>query len=118
MVSSKGNFLDFPGGPVVKNLPYNAGESGLIPGQGTKIPHAVGQLNPGTTTTEFTCVNERTRVPQTTEPTRSGACAPHLERENPHAITREKPARHDEEPTHHNERSRRPQLRSRMPQLR
>ena len=36
---------DFPGGPVVKNLFSNAGDTGLIPGQGTKIPHAVGQLN-------------------------------------------------------------------------
>ena len=25
-----------PGGPVVKNLPCNAGDSGSIPGQGTK----------------------------------------------------------------------------------
>ena len=31
---------DFPGGPVVKNPPSNAGEVGSIPGQGTKIPHA------------------------------------------------------------------------------
>ena len=35
---------DFPGGPVVKNLPSNAGDAGLIPGQGTKIPQAVEQL--------------------------------------------------------------------------
>ena len=27
--------------PVVKNPPCNAGDAGLIPGQGTKIPHAV-----------------------------------------------------------------------------
>ena len=26
---------DFPGGPVVKNLPSNAGSTDLIPGQGT-----------------------------------------------------------------------------------
>ena len=32
---------DFPGGPVVKNLPSNAGDAGSIPGQGTKIPHAM-----------------------------------------------------------------------------
>ena len=38
--------MDFPGGPVVKNLPYNAGDPGSIPGQGTKSPRAVGQLNP------------------------------------------------------------------------
>ena len=29
---------DFPGGPVVKNLPCNAGDMGSILGQGTKIP--------------------------------------------------------------------------------
>ena len=27
---------DFPGGPVVKNLPSNAGDMGSIPGQGTR----------------------------------------------------------------------------------
>ena len=37
---------DFPGGPVVKNLPSNAGDAGLIPGWGTKTPHATGQLSP------------------------------------------------------------------------
>ena len=40
---------DFPGGPVVKNPPYNAGDAGAIPGQGTKIPHALGQVNPHAT---------------------------------------------------------------------
>ena len=30
---------DFPGGPVGKIL--NAGDMGSIPGQGTKIPHAL-----------------------------------------------------------------------------
>ena len=29
---------DFPGGPVVKIAPPNAGNAGLIPGQGAKIP--------------------------------------------------------------------------------
>ena len=38
----------------------------------------------------------------TTEPTRSGAHAPQLERENPHATTREKPMHHNEEPAHRN----------------
>ena len=32
---------DFPGGPVVKNSPCNAGDMGLIPSWGTKITHAV-----------------------------------------------------------------------------
>ena len=35
---------DFPGGPVVKNMPSNAGDTGSIPGQGTKITHAMMQL--------------------------------------------------------------------------
>ena len=37
---------------MVKNPPANAGDSGLIPGWGTKIPHAAEQLRPGATTTE------------------------------------------------------------------
>ena len=48
---------DFPGGPVVKNPPSNAGDVGLIPGQGTKIPHAMGQLSPHATTTELVRLN-------------------------------------------------------------
>ena len=43
---------DFPGGTVVKNPPYNVGGVGSIPSPGTKIPHASGQLRPGTATTE------------------------------------------------------------------
>ena len=43
---------DFPGhgnrGPVVRNLPSNAGDMGLIPGWGTKTPNAMGQLSPCT----------------------------------------------------------------------
>ena len=39
-------YRNFPGGPVVKNPPSNAGDVGSIPGQGTKIPHASGQLSP------------------------------------------------------------------------
>ena len=41
---------DFPGGLGIKNLPCNAGDAGLIPGQGTKIPSTVGQLSPCVTT--------------------------------------------------------------------
>ena len=35
---------DFPGGPVVGNLPFNAGDVYLISGRGSKIPHAIDQL--------------------------------------------------------------------------
>ena len=31
---------DFPGGPVVKTLPSNAGAVSSIPGRAAKIPHA------------------------------------------------------------------------------
>ena len=48
---------DFPGGPVVKNLPYNAGDVGSIPGQGMKILHVLGQLSLRATTTELTCLS-------------------------------------------------------------
>ena len=43
--------------PVVKNPPSNAGDAGSIPGQGTKIPHAAGQLSPHAATTEPACHN-------------------------------------------------------------
>ena len=53
---------DFPGDPVAKNLPCNARAAGLIPGWGTKIPHATEQLSLHTTATEPT--HSRARVPQ------------------------------------------------------
>ena len=62
---------EFPGGPVVKNPSSSGGDAGSIPGRGTKIPHAVGQLS---------------LHAATTEPTRSGACASQLER-SPRAAT-------------------------------
>ena len=55
---------DFPGGPVVKNPPSNVGDMGSIPGQGAKIPHAMGQLSPHATTREPVCCNERSCMPQ------------------------------------------------------
>ena len=36
----KNYFGDFPGCPVVKTLPSNAGGAGSIPGQEAEIPHA------------------------------------------------------------------------------
>ena len=55
---------DFPGGPPVKNPPSNAGDVGSIPGRGTKIPHATGQLGPRATTAEPARPKERSHVPQ------------------------------------------------------
>ena len=34
-----------PDGPMVKNPPCNAGDAGLIPGQGTRTPHAEALLS-------------------------------------------------------------------------
>ena len=45
---TRGGSGDFPGGPVVKNPPSNAGDVGSIPGWENKTPHAVGQLSPRT----------------------------------------------------------------------
>ena len=67
---------DFPAGPVVKNPPSNAGDVGSIPGEGTKIPHAVEQLSWSAATAE---------------PASSRACAPQLE-ETLHAVTRKSPS--------------------------
>ena len=59
---ANGNFL---GGPVVKNMPSNAGDVDLIPDQGPKIPYALGQLNLRTITREKPlCHKERSHVPQ------------------------------------------------------
>ena len=44
--SSRRTERNFPGGPVVKNLPSKAGDMGSTPGLGTKIPHGLGQLSP------------------------------------------------------------------------
>ena len=48
----KRHYGGFPGGSVVKNLPANAGDMGLIPGWSWNIPHATEQLSPCTTATE------------------------------------------------------------------
>ena len=42
----KDNYGDFPGGPVVKTSPSNAGGVDSVPGQGAKIPHASGPKKP------------------------------------------------------------------------
>ena len=39
---------DFPGGPVVRTSPSNAGGAGSIPGQGAKVPHASQPKNQNT----------------------------------------------------------------------
>ena len=41
---------DFPGGPMVRKPPSNTRDTYSIPGLGTKIPHAAGQLSLHTAT--------------------------------------------------------------------
>ena len=50
---------------MVKNPPSNVGDAGSIRGQGTKIPHAAGQLS---------------LCPATRQPAHSRVHAPYLER--------------------------------------
>ena len=50
---------NFPRGPVVKNLPHNAMDMGSIPGQGTKILHAVQCRKKSKTTTKSKSANIR-----------------------------------------------------------
>ena len=45
-------YWGFPGGPAIKNLPWNPGEVGSIPGRRTKIPHVMEQLSPSAPNTE------------------------------------------------------------------
>ena len=75
----KCNSSAFPGGPVVKNLRYNAGGADSTPGQGSKTPHSMELLSLPALATEFAL---------------SGAHATQLE--TPRAATAE--------PTHHNQR--------------
>ena len=47
---------------MVNNPSCNAGDAGSIPGQGTKIPHAAGQLSPRVTTREPASCNYRAHM--------------------------------------------------------
>ena len=44
---------------MVKNLLFNAGDESLIPGWGTKIPHATEQLRPYAATPDLTHHEDR-----------------------------------------------------------
>ena len=47
---------------MVKNLPPNAGDMGSMPGQGTNIKHAAGQLSQHVATTETACAQKEKPV--------------------------------------------------------
>ena len=42
---SNGHVKDLPSGSLIECLPCNMRHVGLIPGQGTRLPHASKQLN-------------------------------------------------------------------------
>ena len=72
---------DFSGGPVVKNPPSNAEDAGSIPGQGTNIPRAEGQLSPHAATTEPTRSGARAAQPGRSP--RAAAKSPRTARRDP-----------------------------------
>ena len=84
---------NFPGGPVVKNLPANAGvvllvDMDSISGLENKIPHATWQLSSGVTTIQAHAL-PRASAPQHEKPPQWEA--PTLELEsNPHSLQLEK----------------------------
>ena len=47
---------------MVKNLPSNAGDTGSIPGQGTRVPRATGKQRLCATAAEPMCPNWRSHV--------------------------------------------------------
>ena len=51
------SFWNFPGGPVVENLPTNEGDMSSIPGLGIEIPHAKELLSLRAITREPMCHN-------------------------------------------------------------
>ena len=55
---------DFPGGPAVKNLPSNAGNVSLIPGQRTNITHVLRQLSLCTSAGESPQATNKTQCSQ------------------------------------------------------
>ena len=55
--------MDFLCGPVVKNLPCNEEDAGLIPGERTKIPPAAEQLGPRAETTRPAHHNQTVYAP-------------------------------------------------------
>ena len=52
---------DFPGGPVINRL-YNAGDTGSIPSQRTKIPHVMEEVSQHVAAREPVHHNERSYV--------------------------------------------------------
>ena len=83
---------------MVKNLTCNAGDAGLIPGWGTKIPHATGQLSGCVATTEP--MRSGAHAPSTREPVSHNYRETHELQQTIYTAAKD-PARHNEDPTVH-----------------
>ena len=106
---------DFPAGHVIKSPPCNAGAIGLMPGQGTMIPHAKRQLSLHGTARErlhapsgraHTSNQESRCQEEPTHPTKSPDVrkSPHIQprvQTSGRAHTSNQESRHQEEPTHY-----------------
>ena len=99
--------LDFPSGTMVKNLPANAGDTGLTPGLGrSHMPWSNEACAP-----QLLSLCSRALVPQLLKPACSRACVPQLlvpcaattEAHVPRARVHNKRSHHNEKPVHHNE---------------
>ena len=83
---------DVPGGPVVKNPPADTGDPRSIPGLGTKIPHATGQLSPCSATTEPVLRSPGATTTEALRPQRPSSTAREATiMRTPHTATREVP---------------------------
>ena len=69
---------------MVESLPWNAGDVGSIPGQGTRVLHAMEQLGPCATTTEPRHHNLRVCAPQQKIPHDTGRL-PHATAKTQHS---------------------------------
>ena len=74
---------------MVKNPPSNAGDAGSIPGQGAKIPHAMGQLSPRASTREPASSNYRAHMLWSPRATTK---SPRATTKSPRAATTKDPA--------------------------
>ena len=67
---------------MVKNPPFNTGDISMVPGQGTKILQAAGQLSPSAATAESTC----SRAPPLEKPTHCNEEPMQSKKKRPHAL--------------------------------
>ena len=88
----------FPGGPLVRNLPNNAEDTGSTPGLETRISHATGQLSSVRRLWKPACPGAYAL--QQEKPPQGEACAPQPER-RPSRLQLEKASHFSPHPKFH-----------------